>query len=458
MGNNMKKIVLALSLVLGFSSFASAQEKAEDVCLDMKRVQKVRDTFRWTTSYDDNGKKIADGDICNPKSPYYRAMKAWIMLEDFPMLETKKDEFNYSVLGTSSSRFVRSRVNVFNFDRSDSYGCKNEGVAAYVLNYQPTVYLCPSLDQYSTLFLIEIFVHESRHVDKYPHSMCTRGNMADAKLKACDNKYSDGGSYGVGAEFNVRVSRTESIDPAIRAEARAAALDALMNRFNRMPVGLADGVLAQTDKREMYFVNLEKTTLFKQDVPAGNLAIRWGNPVWFDADAAQVLTADVAGNVGPAGGTLAEDYRTTYSQEQRKAMIDVLYSLPYACQLTETTLKCETKKVPVAIQLPGKPISFVKFKDDFGIIFEGGNIIVMPRTFEELKSKDISKWQVGTSNDTYKNFVAFDGVKGISLDFEGRLKSSDGMLKKGTYLPGLEALKFEKVVGPVIWSPKLKDL
>lgn len=454
----MKKLILTASIILGFSSFAWAQEKPADVCLDLARVKKVSKLFNWTTSYDDNGKKIADGDVCNPKSAYYRAMKAWIMLEDFPMLATQKDDFNYSVLGKSSSGFVRSRVNTFNFDRSDSYGCKNEGVAAYVLNYQPTVYLCPSLEQYSTLFLIEIFIHESRHVDRYPHAMCTRGNMGDSKLAACDNKYSEGGSYGVGAEFNVRVSRTESIDPAIRAEARASALDALMNRFNKMPVGLSDGVLAQTDKRELYFVNLEKTTLFKQDVPAGDMVLRWGEPVWFDADSAQALSVDVAGNVKPAGGSLAEDYRTKYSQQQRKDLIDVLYSLPYACQLNEMALKCETKKVEANVQLPEKAISFLKFKDDFAVLAASGNIYVMPRTFEELKSKDISKWQKGTSADVYRNFVAFNGAQGISLDFEGRLKSTDGMLKKGSFLPGLEAFKFEKVVGPVIWSPKLKDL
>jgi hypothetical protein len=458
MENNMKKTVLTAILILGFSSLSLAQEKEANTCLDKARVQKVVKTFSWTTSKDDNGKNIGNGDICNPESPYYQAMKAWIMLEDFPMFNMQKDDFNYSVLGKSSSGFVRARVNEFTFDRSDSFGCKNEGVAAYVMNYLPTVHLCPHLQNFSTLFLIEIFVHESRHVDKYPHSLCTRGIMKEAKIAACDNRYSDGGSYGVGAEFNIRVSRTEGIDPAIRAEGRASGLEALMNRFNKMPVGLDDGVFAQTDKRGLYFLGSEKITQVLAEAPTGTLINRWGNPAWFDADKAEAVALDPAGKMGPSGGTIAEAYRTTYSPELRKSLIDIYYGAEYACQLFETEVKCEVNKESVVQALPSRPAGFVTFAKYVGISMEDGSVTILPPKFADMKDSKISDWQVGKPTESYRYFVAVDGDFGISLAADGRLRTTNGLKQKGQVIPDLEAYRFEKIIGPAIWSPKLKDL
>lgn len=459
MENNMKKIVLAVSFVLGLSSLASAQEKAPEapVCLDEARVQKVVKTFTWSSGRDDDGKVIGYRTLCDAASPFYQAMKAWIMLEDFPLLSMQKDEFNYSVLGKSATGYVRSRVNEFVFDRTDSIGCKREGVAAYVMNNTPTVHLCPHLKNFSTYFLMGVLIHEARHVDGYPHSDCRRGNMKGF-AGACDNKYSDGGSYGVGAEFDVRVSRTEGIDPVLRSEARANAVDSLFNRFNRLPLGLADGIFAQTDKRGLYFVGPEKTTEVLAETPSGILMNRWGTPAWFDADKAEAMGRDNLGNMGPTAGTLAQAYRTTYSPEQRKALVDLYYGTEYACQLFETEVKCGADKEEIAYALPGKPVGFVTYEKYLGINFEDGSIYILPTKFEDYKNKNMSKWQVGRAASPYRFYVSLDSDFGISLESDGRLRTTDGIKQKGKLIPDLEAYRFEKIIGPVIWSPKMREL
>jgi hypothetical protein len=464
MENNMKKIVLTASLVLGLSSFAAAQETLPPECLDKARVQKILKTFSWSSDQDDNGKLVGYVSQCDPKSPFYQAMKAWIMLEDFPLLYTQKDEFNYSVLGKSSSGYIRSRVNVFNFDRDDSIGCKREGVAAYVMNSRPTVHLCPHLKNFSTYFLIGVLVHESRHVDGYPHSDCTRGNM-NGYAGACDNRYSDGGSYGVGTEFDVRVSRTEGIAPALRSEARAYALDSLLNRFNKLPLGLADGIFAQTDKRGLYFLGPDKITEVLKESPAGILVRRGLNPTWFDAEKAEAVSLNAYGEMGPTAGALAptagsiaESFRKTYSPELRKSLVDISYSGEYACQLFETEVKCESEKEEVVNALPGKSVGFVFYENYLGVNLENGDIYILPTKFAELKTTTIARWKMGRAADRYRYFVALDRSFGISLEADGRLRTTDGLKQKGKVVPDLDAYRFEKIVGPSIWSPKIKDL
>lgn len=459
MENNMKKIVFAVSVVLGLSSLASAQEKAPEapVCLDEARVAKVVKTFTWSSGRDDDGKVIGYKTLCDAASPFYQAMKAWIMLEDFPLLAMQKDEFNYSVLGKSATGYVRNRVNEFVFDRTDSIGCKREGVAAYVMNNTPTVHLCPHLKNFSTYFLMGVLIHEARHVDGYPHSDCRRGNMKGF-AGACDNKYSDGGSYGVGTEFDVRVSRTEGIDPALRAEARANAIESLFNRYNKLPLGLADGVFAQTDKRGLYFVGPDDTTEVLAETPTGILVNRYGAPAWFDAEKAQAMGTDLVGNMGPAGGTVAEAFRTTYSPELRKALVDLYYGSAYACQLFETEVKCGANKEDFTYALPSKPIGFVTYDKYVGINFEDGKVYVIPTTIEDFKAKDISKWQVGRPADRYRYYVSLDTAFGISLEADGRLRTTDGIKQKGVVIPDLDAYRFEKIIGPAIWSPRMKEL
>ncbi len=123
----------------------------------------------------------------------------------------------------------------------------------------------------------------------------------------------------------------------------------------------------------------------------------------------------------------------------------MLYSLPYACQLNEMALKCEAKKVEANVQLPEKAISFLKFKDDFAVLAASGNIYVMPRTFEELKSKDISKWQKGTSADVYRNFVAFKVLKVFRWISKAVWRARMECLKKEVSCLALKPLSSKKL-------------
>ncbi len=251
----MKYFILFFAFGLGFGNYIYAAENSSADCIDKDRIDKTWNTFDFRTEYNRDGSAVIEKvDRCDSKSVVYKVLKAWHTMEDLPLLNAKEDAFNQSAFGVSATRFVKNRIKTLTFDTAESDTCKN-GAAAYVVNSQDMAYICPASGQFSTLFLMDVLIHESRHVDGYPHSPCARGFLKDEVLYACDKSYSAHGSYGIGAEFKVRVARTENVNLALRSEARAEALSDFMTRFNSLPLGLQEGLFcSNNNSRAVFFL------------------------------------------------------------------------------------------------------------------------------------------------------------------------------------------------------------
>ena len=67
-------------------------------------------------------------------------------------------------------------------------------------------------------------MHEARHIDGFPHIMCTHGARANMQ-GACDKRITDEGSYAVTVETYAQLSRyAEDLHPALRAYAAVSAV------------------------------------------------------------------------------------------------------------------------------------------------------------------------------------------------------------------------------------------
>ncbi len=131
------------------------------------------------------------------------------------------------------------------------------GVVAFVYGFfhQNTMHVCPMAltKAFTPLDLASVFMHEARHIDGFPHVMCSEGPRAGLQ-GACDKKISDGGSYAVTVETYSQLGQYgKDIHPAYRAIAQASALIYGAEAFQtKVKINRIDSFLALTADKKLY--------------------------------------------------------------------------------------------------------------------------------------------------------------------------------------------------------------
>lgn len=455
------KLVLLLASVLLTSPSWAALTKPTTTCLPEDRYTKALNTFIWTSDTDEKGNDVVTLDRCDSENVAYQTLKAWMAIEDLPQLDTKADQFNQNALGNSMPKFVQDRIVEFVFDSQDSRTCASKMAAAYVILGGKTAYICPEIKGSSTLFIMDTLLHESRHVNGFKHQLCKTGMAKSESFYACDDTYAEYGSYGIGAEFNIRASRTPSLPEAFRAEARATAILTLMNNFNELPVGITEGVYGQSETNKIFFLDTKAASLVSSSPQEGILISRVGTPTFYDAVAGTVKTLISENNVSDTPGTFAENFRKT-EISRRKELVDIGYTPEYSCQLYEKDLLCvnsSSNKESATIILPSKAAGFLFSNSTIWLKLVDGKVYKLPQKISEMKKMKIESAQPISFPLEVSSFVMLENIS-YGVTSEGVLstyhKKGNAESERPSYLKILP--RFKKVVGPAMWSPQLRDL
>jgi hypothetical protein len=200
------------------------------------------------------------------------------------------------------------------------------GVIAYV--YMPekdVMHICTAgFLRFDTLYMMTyVLVHEARHTEGYGHVDCNHGPYSKSEgdgsmLAACDANYESQGSYGIGAGFLLEVAKN-STNPVEKQDARSRAVVDMVQRFNKMPLGIKPGLVAQSQSGEIsFFEGAKREPLTQIENPESKMTFRMGLPTFFDPLAGTVLTYSYQADLSEGEGEYAKNYVALYnSSEQR---------------------------------------------------------------------------------------------------------------------------------------------
>ncbi len=168
-----------------------------------------------------------------------------------------------------SGKFASSWYDYFigRIDEVEIVGSCPKGVVAYVYAFGgKTMFACPMAltDQFSSLDRASVFMHEARHIDGYPHMMCSKGARKGLQ-GACDRNISDGGSYAVTVETYAQLAKyATDLHPALRAYSRSAAVIYADEAFeNTVRISRADNLLILTSALDFHSMNVESGVVQK---------------------------------------------------------------------------------------------------------------------------------------------------------------------------------------------------
>lgn len=450
----MKIIILFFAILFSTPLFAQAS------CLDAKKVEAMKDLFnvqRW------NGREFLHLDnsaICSDDEALYKLFESLILLDTLPGSDASSTDSIVAEEGPMD--FFKNRIRtIFIEDSPLSATCENDTTIAYVRpKVSNTTFVCAkAFSGISTYQRATSLVHEARHIDGYPHADCTHGSMFafGAGRGACDTDFPLQGSYGVEAGFNIFVAKSAA-DPVLKQQARAEAIDLLVNRFNTYPWDLKEGILAQEFSGDISFLDGKTKSFLFKGLSAAILTARLLTPTFFTFDG-DVKSVDYSESMlTDTPGSFAEDFRKKTTPAQRSELLAVKYSINYVCQLYTTYLYCEDEGSQTISFSNIEPLALLQtsdLKSPVVLIDRNGAAYQLPAKITE------GDWSEAGLKRSTSGMVLLSVAKIGRAQF-GLSKSNQVMQysdnqKRWVEVPVYRTERFRNMV-PYIWSQKLQEL
>lgn len=415
---------------------------------------------------------IADPQCAEDK--FVRTMaRALTQLQELPSLPPLQGAWQSNILGSSPWNFFKQNVQTVRLDTDPlSLQCPNNQtvVLAFVNGLNPkTITLCPSLQWVTTIDIMSTLLHEARHLPTdaskvfepaHPHIICSSGALKNSF--ACDEHYTDGGSYAANMEFLLKLSRSANVPLDLQTQARASAMSYALNHFNQLPLGKNQGMILIDAKQSVYFYDLENTQLhFLTAAPDSTSfsTLRY-IPTFFNSQKGEVSSFNGGDFFSRTEGVMAEKFRQL-PLEARQTLKDIYYGNSYACFLYEQRLECEGDQATISLPLPEKAVQFTPVYELFNgsdlvhIVGASGTLYLLPTI------KPVADWQVSDLQETksFRNFLSvaiFPQLDRYALTLEGEVVH----IESSANLPvaGLKGQRFQKMMGPYYWSLSLEEL
>jgi hypothetical protein len=470
------------NLSLAFFLLTATTTAAQAACLDAQEVQRaVYDQFKVELLQDEKNPQAVD--LCDEKSLPYRVFSSILFLKSLPTLERREgDAFDLGRLGPNAYDFFRARAKILSLDlrpKSHRETSCSDNRAAFVPpggESDGSVIACMNLadPRRSIFWAASILVHEAWHLNKEDpgHVRCVAGPFIDGN--SCDASFEEGGSYAVGIEFAVRVSRQAGLDSKLRTEARNMALSDFLVRFNRKSFDIRDGALLEDEKGQYSFYDGESQRSLSLNVESGAVALsRVGIATFLQPESAKAsgyyYKRGRVTDVPPSPYVNFMDiFRNELNASERASVRDAFFGGKYACLLMDQALECmdpgrQRFRVPFTHLVPRNFLS--TFKSRFvpanvaHIYGEDGFLYILPDSVEDLKNTDPKNWRRSNTPYAFQYLSSFTYGYEIALTAEGKVALYSYPDRKWIQAPkGLEDKKYKRLIAPFAWSEKLNEL
>lgn len=471
----MRYLVFLLLIVFPFMAFSQQN------CLPQNQADFLFNNFRinqWSAATSSYNPVNSIANLCDSQAPLVRVARALHFMEGLNGSQNPKSISVVSQEGAGN--FFKKRIAVIDIETTlGVHGCVSGTVAYVSPNEHNEMHICaPNLSLYdSDLMTSYVLIHEARHTEGYSHVHCTHGaygayDRITPGAGSCDDSFENQGSYGVGAGFMADIYSSTQ-DPVLKQEARSNLVTDFIERFNKLPLNIHQGLAAHSETGEVsFFDGSTKNTLFMAN-PRAFLVYRLDIPVVFDAAANTVKSYYYSTQLQDTPGPYAMRFTQKFSAAERDSLKDV-YSgnlHNFRCLLFDTKVVCRSSnsdtEPELEIPLTIKPVQFLLTENsvlvDSGllmIVAEDGSLAELPSSWSDLKLSVLLKDDLARFNKNYglKSLVTIgDGLE-YGVDFNGNLSSFDPNSKSWSAVKPYSGQKIKRVVAPFFWSKVLENL
>lgn len=316
-----------------------------------------------------------------------------------------------------------------------------KGVAAYVMGFGgDTMYVCSAAltDNFTSLDLASVFMHEARHMDGFPHITCSHG-ARQGLPGACDSRISDAGSYAVTVETYAQLAKyATDVHPALKAYARSAAVIYADEAFeNPVQIKRKERFLVMTNDRSIRKLNLDGTSQVLGTAPElGHVVMRGQHMILFPDDVnnrARFLFARSEGEVPTLPGNQAEEYNAL-PPASRSSMVDIHIGAQWNARVYKTKVRfdCDprsantqelvTSDVPVGLLYPS---GYERSSRMAHLMTESGKVLELGCNGTRAYMKDSAL----TLDMKYKSLYKV-GALVLGLTMDGSLREVTGSSSK----------------------------
>lgn len=239
------------------------------------------------------------------------------------------------------------------------------------------------------------------------------------------------------------------------------AVSDLLVRFNQAPLGIEQGALLLSNEGSALFFDGEKAVPMIEGIPATTKVVLRDLPGFFDT-----LTGEVKGYSGRVPmsdmqGSFAQEFRD-FPESKRTELLDVSYG-QVVCFLFRDSLHCEQGGISIDWPMPQgfRPIQFMPL-GAFGLTYivgEGKDAYLLPREVS-IKNWTIDKLEKNqiASVDPFKSMIIIQHGKHFGVTREGVLMGVQSGGEPWKPLPVFQNRRFQKILGPFFWSPRMPEL
>lgn len=447
-----------LSILLFLFVFVEEVQATESSCISKDQVQSVSKPFQFSPA-----DLVPQEDLCNSQADEYKLVSILLALKNLRLDEAPlNNRYDQKILGRDFWSYLTERVKVISKSSQEASSCRNGAMAYVEGEANNTLFLCPLYftDTYYSLYgKASILLHEARHIEGFPHTMCLAGNKVGS-TGGCDEAIEDRGSYAVSTEALAKILfQGKNISATEKAKLRIHLLDSLES-FNEPVNGVGNTALYLKDieGKNAYLFDGLKLYPAKQ-FEGARVVSRFVNLQIVPRNGMKAFSWEVLqsqSTFAPAAGACAKAYNET-APAQRSPLLEVIDDGIYFACVYENKLSARLgyeMTEDVIIDLP------VKIKAVF--------------TSDEVKdSERDSYYAISVDNEFYRIRFGNDGKVAVTkvADPTGGFKhlfffNSDltGLTNQGVLLkmdfetnqwipfPSLQGRYFQSSTRPFLWS------
>lgn len=307
-------------------------------CVPKAEMQVIAQHFKQLAN-------LAGKDFCYDGSQMSNLIQAIEFMRRTPFeksMPKSADELFSGTFANDWYGYFTGRIDEFQVEKS----CP-KGVGAFVYFYANIMHVCPLLltDNFTALDRTSVMMHEARHIDGFPHIMCTHGARAGMN-GACDQLLSDKGSYAVTVETYAQLGAyATDLHPALRAYARASAIIYADEAFaTPVKINRTPQFLLMTTNREFYRLKDDGSTQLDRwgSSPAlGHIVMRARHMILYPDDKslpAKYVFAHNEGDIQQGAGDLAVAYNAETPQ-QRGDLVDVHMGAQWSARIFHSRVR-----------------------------------------------------------------------------------------------------------------------
>ncbi|EGO0259853.1 hypothetical protein E4P54_16480 [Salmonella enterica subsp. enterica serovar Panama] len=355
----MKRLFISCILVISFPSFSDEINNIN--CHSEDTIEYVFSHYSFVEidENDKTTKQLSKEDTCN--NPILNKIISGLEFIKKTKKATIPKKYITPITQEGALLFFNKRIKTIKLENSEESHCESLSMAfvSETDRENNAMHVCNSVKELTPLVIASFLLHESRHIDGFPHQLCNHGRLLDTEKEGCDIDFKSFGAYAIQLSYFYQIYYGK-YNTEIKNEARNYIFELSLERFNTPLPGYIKGGLILDDEDSFSFYDGKEETqfvIFNDKTSA--MALDGIYPVIFFKNG-NITKYDFTREWKLRTGPMQDNYKKL-SKDEMNSVLDVFLSRTEYCFLMPLLIKCTTPKGQDLVSMSLKTIQASRF-------------------------------------------------------------------------------------------------